>query len=83
MVKGIQRQVIVVQSPDRNLFEQAIFILRDGQKGISDEALLKEAKQIIGSSGHPGQMKWYSYGLAWAIVGGLLSSIIWVAALFL
>lgn len=83
MVKGIQRQVIVVQSPDRNLFEQAIFILRDGQKGISDEALLKEAKQIIGSSGHPDQMKWYSYGLAWAIVGGLLSSIIWVAALFL
>ena len=83
MVKGIQRQVIVVQSPDRNLFEQAIFILRDGQKGISDEALLKEAKQIIGSSGRPGQMKWYSYGLAWAIVGGLLSSIIWVAALFL
>ena len=83
MVKGIQRQVIVVQSPDRNLFEQAIFILRDGQKGISDEALLKEAKQIIGSRGPPGQMKWYSYGLAWSIVGGLLSSIIWVAALFL
>ena len=29
MVKGISRQVIVVQSPDPKLFDQAIFILRD------------------------------------------------------
>ena len=49
MVKGTSRQVIVVQSPDPKLFEQAIFILKDeavGQ-GISDEALLKEAQQVI------------------------------------
>ena len=28
MVKGINRQVIVVRSPDPSLFEQAIFLLR-------------------------------------------------------
>lgn len=83
MVKGIQRQVIVVQSPDRELFEQAIFIIRDGQKGISDEALLKEAKRLIGSRRNPKHYKWYHTGPAWAVAGGLLSSIVWVVALFL
>ena len=50
MVKGISRQVIVVHSPDPKLFEQAIFILKDeavGQEGVTDEALLKEAKKLI------------------------------------
>ena len=48
MVKGISRQVILVQSPDTNLFEQAIFILKDNMgEGVTDELLLKEAKQAI------------------------------------
>ena len=83
MVKGIQRQVIVVQSPDRDLFEQAIFIIRDGQKGISDEALLKEAKRLIARRQKPKQYKWHYSGPAWAVAGVLLSSIVWVLALFL
>lgn len=29
MVKGISRQVIVVRPPNQELFEQAIFILKD------------------------------------------------------
>ena len=29
MVKGVSRQVIVVHSPDKELFDQAIFILKD------------------------------------------------------
>ena len=46
MVKGISRQVIVVHAPDPKLFEQAIFILKDGAvgEGVTDEALLKEAQ---------------------------------------
>lgn len=49
MVKGISRQVIVVQSPDPKLFEQAIFILKEDAvgKGVTDEALLKEAKALL------------------------------------
>ena len=44
MVKGVSRQVIVVRPPDTKLFEQAIFILRDGADGgISDEAQLRRA----------------------------------------
>ena len=49
MVKGISRQVIVVHSPDPKLFEQAIFILKEEavEKGITEEALLKEAQSLI------------------------------------
>ncbi len=38
MVKGISRQVIVVQGPEPKLFEQAIFILKDEavSQGITD-----------------------------------------------
>ena len=52
MVKGISRQVILVHSPDPKLFEQAIFILKDSavSEGISDDALVKEAEQVIRSS---------------------------------
>ena len=42
MIKGISKQVIVVHSPDPKLFEQAIFILKEGVSGISNDALLKE-----------------------------------------
>ena len=45
MVKGVSRQVIVVKSPDRKLFEQAIFILREDAEGVTDEQLLREAKR--------------------------------------
>ena len=49
MVKGVSRQVIVVHSPDPKLFDQAIFILKDEavKEGITEEALLKEAEQVI------------------------------------
>ena len=49
MVKGISRQVIVVQSPDKDLFEQAIFILTDAavEKGVTDQMLLKQAATTL------------------------------------
>ena len=37
MVKGISRQVIVVHSPDPKVFEQAIFIVREDAKDITDD----------------------------------------------
>ena len=47
MVKGISKQIIVVDPPEPKLFEQAIFILKEDAPGITDEALLKEAKQML------------------------------------
>lgn len=80
MVKGISKQVIVVQSPEPELFEQAIFILREravGQ-GVSDEALLKEAKRLIaGSAGKQKKRGFYS-GPVWAAGGALVTGLVWL-----
>ncbi len=86
MVKGISRQVIVVHSPDPKLFEQAIFILKDGvvsQEGITDDVLLREAKQILGNSRRQKKRRFYLYGPAWACVGAMLTGLAWLlTALF-
>lgn len=80
MVKGNSRQVIVVNAPDQKLFEQAIFILRDGAvrpEGITDEALLKEAKQYINL---PKQRKgrWLCSGPLWACGGAAVTGVLWL-----
>ena len=77
MVKGISRQVIVVQSPDKTLFDQAIFILKEkaSREGVTDEALLKEAKHLMGSSP---RRKLRFYGPLWACGGALLTGALWL-----
>ena len=80
MVKGISRQVIVVHSPDRKLFEQAIFILNEnavGQEGVTDEMLLKEAQQAIRSPG-TGKKKRRTSGPVWACGGAAVTGIAWL-----
>lgn len=80
MVKGVSRQVIVVQSPDPKLFEQAIFILKDeavGQ-GVTDEALLREANRALHSGNDGRRPKLYLYGPVWAFGGALLTGIVWL-----
>ena len=78
MVKGVSRQVIVVHSPDPKLFDQAIFILKDeavGQ-GITEEALLKEAQQVI--RGPLKKRKLRLYGPVWACGGALVTGLAWL-----
>ena len=82
MVKGISRQVIVVQSPEPELFEQAIFILKDGQKEVTDEDLLKEAKRLINSSAHKKKPRYYSAPI-WAFVGALSTAFVWLICSFI
>jgi len=78
MVKGVSRQVIVVHSPDPKLFEQAIFILKDAavEEGITEEALLKEAQQVI--RGPMKKQKLYLYGPVWACGGALVTGLAWL-----
>ena len=78
MVKGISKQVIVVQSPDPKLFEQAIFILKEGAVGggITDEILLKEAKALLHSDATRSRNNW---GPAlWALGGAMLTGFVWL-----
>ena len=81
MVKGTSRQVILVQSPEPKLFEQAIFILKDEalKEGITDEALLKEAQKILHSGdGHQKKRHFYLYGAVWAAGGAMLTGLAWI-----
>ena len=80
MVKGISRQVILVQNPDPELFEQAIFILKDEAvaRGITDEQLVQEAKRLMR---HPGRMQPHNplvRGPIWAALGAAITGAVWL-----
>ena len=76
MVKGITRQVIVVQSPDKKLFEQAIFIVKENAADVTDDMLLKEARKAVR---HPmGDRKLRYYGPVWACAGAMVTGLAWL-----
>ena len=79
MVKGISRQVIMVHSPDKHLFEQAIFILKDDVQDVTDDMLLKEAKRIINLP----KRKMRLPGPIWACGGAALTGMIWLFSIIL
>ena len=85
MVKGISKQVIVVDAHDEALFEQAIFILRESalrSDGVTDEMLLREAKMLLGArSERRDHLSLWS--LLWACSGALITGAAWVATMFL
>ena len=90
MVKGINRQVIVVKSPDPKLFDEAIFMLREdafSHAGVTPEQVLRQARQaadgylrkntILGRAAHrlPGPV--------WGLLGAAASSFVWIGAFLL
>ena len=83
MVKGVSKQVIVVHSPDKELFDQAIFILKDGavRQGISEEQLLKEAQQAIRSPDKRRYLRYY--GPVWACGGAAVTGLLWLLTVVL
>ena len=84
MVKGISKQVIVVQSPDPKLFEQAIFILKEDIRGVTDEELLKQAhKAIRGPLGEKRKRKVYNCGPVWACGGAVVTGLVWLLTVLL
>lgn len=78
MIKGISRQVIVVHSPDPELFDQAIFILKDGQTGVSEELLLKEANRLIRQPQRKKRANILYMGFIWSMAGALATGIVWL-----
>lgn len=89
MVKGINKRVIVVKAPDPRLFEEAIFILREGvfAEGSSPDQVLREARQAaqnyLSKQTAPG--KWFQNlpAPAYAAAGALAATAAWSLALFL
>lgn len=81
MVKGVTRQVILVDPPDRACFEKAIFILKDGGEGLSEEELLREARELAAGSALSGGRPGFRIPrVLWALAGAGLVGAAWVAA---
>ena len=83
MVKGTSRQVIVVHSPDPKLFEQAIFILREDAKDVTNEALLKEANLVIRRPAAESRSGWWLYSIGWACAGAGIMALLWFVSTLL
>ena len=91
MVKGINRQVIVVKSPDPKLFDQAIFLLREdafsSSPGATPEQIIRQARQAadgyLRKNTVVGRAAARLSPAAWGAVGAALASVVWAAGLFL
>lgn len=90
MVKGINRRVIVVNTPDPKLFDQAIFLLKEdafGAEGVSPEQVIRQARQAadgyLRKNTVVGRAAARLSPTACAGVGALLASGVWAAVLFL
>jgi hypothetical protein len=49
VVKGVSRRVIVIKSPDRHLFEEAIFIVKEEALrggGVTGDEIIKQAQEV-------------------------------------
>ena len=85
MIKGISKQVIVVNPQDKKLFEQAIFILHNDavEQGVTDEMLLQEARQAV-RSGQAGKKRhMVCYGAFWSAIGAAVTGMVWLLSALL
>ena len=82
MVKGTSRQVIVVHATEDKMFDKAIFLLRDGAGEVSDEALLREAKNCL-EPPRRAVSKGPSGGPLWAVAGAGVTGIVWLITILL
>lgn len=90
MVKGISRRVIVVESPDPRVFDQAIFILRNdilSEDGVSSRQLVDQAvriaKSYTRSQGLPPPKQHRMTPAIAAMLGGGLMGLVWLVVTLL
>ena len=84
MVKGTTRQVMMVRLADTDLFEQAIFLLKEDsleKQGITERQILEEAKRL--AEGCSEESKGRKSGrifcsLAWSTAGAALTGLAWL-----
>ena len=87
MVRGTSRRVIVVDSPDTDLFEQAIFIVRSdavSREGVTAQQLVSEACRVAGNyaRGHAPRRRVRRAWL-WALAAAALGLALTAAAVLL
>ena len=88
MIKGISKRVVVVRSPDRRFFEEAIFIVKEGVAGVpgvTAQQVVEEARRVAdsyaGRNTRPLRERIPAAG--YMAIGALLATVVWCAGLFL
>jgi len=74
MVKGMAKRVVVVRSPDKRVFEEAIFILRDDalrDGGVTAEDVLAEACRVARGYLRKPSRRWIGQVLTAACAAGV------------
>jgi len=90
MVKGVTRRVIVIKSPDRRLFDEAIFIVREdalNDPGVKPGDIIKEAQTVadnyIRDNLRPGRLRKLPapvFMLGGSMLTGLAWLLVWLLA---
>lgn len=88
MVKGVNKRVVVVRSPDRRFFEEAIFIVKEGVMGVpgvTAQQVVEEARRVADGFVRKHNAKWYQSipAVGYMMIGALLASVAWSVALIL
>lgn len=91
MVKGLSRRVIVVDSPDPHIFEQAIFIVRNdaavGSGGVTSQQVVDQAiriaKDYARSHGAPPRRRLRMSPWLAALLGGAVIGAVWLLAMLI
>ena len=80
MVKGVSRQIIMVDSPERSMFEKAIFIIKDGQCGASCEELLRQAQLIAENylRGNTSRVRKKVPPVLYTAIGAAITGAVWL-----
>ncbi len=88
VIKGISKRVIVVKSPDRRFFEEAIFIVKEGiagVPGVTAEQVVEEARRVADGFVKKHHKRWWQSIPApgYVALGAVIASALWCVGLLL
>ena len=84
MVKGISKRVILIKSPDPEVFDEAIFVVREDairKAGVTGKDILREAQSaaeeyIRSKSGKAPKRQLPAY--VYTIIGAAATGVVWL-----
>jgi len=85
LVKGVSRRVVVVNSPEGKMFEQAIFILNEGASQRSGD-IVREACRMANAAAPQKGIKAAAGKISppvWGAVGAAAASFVWLLGVVL
>lgn len=77
MVRGVTRQVVLMEPEDKSVFEKAIFLLKEDCRPESREELLRQARELAAGRCSLGRREW-GWNLLFLLAGASGTGAIWL-----